>query len=69
MPTAWPSVCGLLREHLATIAGRVSGCGRVSTGDPARLNLLRHHPFPDAPPRYVRARFCLYRFYAGRTPC
>ncbi len=31
-------------------------------GDRATLRLLRRSPFPDAPPRYVRARLFLYRF-------
>ena len=30
--------------------------------DPATLRLLRHNPFPDSPPRYVRAQLYRYRF-------
>jgi hypothetical protein len=36
--------------------------GKLLTGDPAVLRLLRHNPFPDSPPAYVRARFYRYRF-------
>ena len=35
---------------------------RLLSGDRATLKLLRHNPFPDAPPRYVRARLFRYRF-------
>ncbi|MEW2034635.1 lipase maturation factor family protein [Streptomyces roseifaciens] len=35
---------------------------RLLTGDRATLRLLRHNPFPDAPPTHVRARLYLYRF-------
>jgi len=35
-------------------------------GDRPTLRLLRHNPFPDAPPRYVRARLFLYRFNTWR---
>ncbi|MGW2251604.1 lipase maturation factor family protein [Kitasatospora sp. NPDC001660] len=35
---------------------------RLLTGDPATLRLLRHNPFPDAPPTHVRATLHLYRF-------
>ena len=35
---------------------------RLLDGDPATLRLLRLNPFPDAPPRYVRARLYHYRF-------
>ena len=38
---------------------------KLLEGDPAALSLLRVNPFPDRPPRYVRAR--LYR-YAFTTP-
>jgi hypothetical protein len=31
-------------------------------GDAATLSLLRSNPFPDAPPRYVRAQYFRYRF-------
>jgi hypothetical protein len=39
---------------------------RLLDGDPATLALLRHNPFPDAPPRYVRARLFEYRFTSWR---
>jgi hypothetical protein len=35
---------------------------RLLEGDRAVLALLRHNPFPDRPPRFVRARLFLYRF-------
>ncbi|WP_330249889.1 lipase maturation factor family protein [Nocardia sp. NBC_00565] len=35
---------------------------RLLRNDPATLRLLRRCPFPDSPPRYVRARIYLYRF-------
>ena len=35
---------------------------RLLDGDPAVLRLLRHNPFPDAPPVVVRARRYRYRF-------
>lgn len=35
---------------------------RLLRGDPATLRLLRHNPFPDSPPRYVRAQLYEYRF-------
>ncbi len=35
---------------------------RLLRNDPATLRLLRHNPFPDAPPRFVRARLYEYRF-------
>lgn len=39
---------------------------RLLEGDRATLKLLRHNPFPDAPPRYVRARLYRYRFSTWR---
>jgi hypothetical protein len=36
--------------------------GKLLAGDPVVLRLLRHNPFPDAPPAYVRARFYRYRY-------
>ena len=36
--------------------------GKLLEGDAATLGLLRSNPFPDAPPRYVRAHLYLYRF-------
>jgi predicted DCC family thiol-disulfide oxidoreductase YuxK len=35
---------------------------RLLEGSPEVLGLLRENPFPDRPPRYVRARLFLYRF-------
>jgi len=35
---------------------------RLLEGEPAVLRLLRYNPFPDKPPKYVRARLFLYRF-------
>lgn len=35
---------------------------RLLTGDRATLRLLRHNPFPDTPPMFVRARLFEYRF-------
>jgi hypothetical protein len=35
---------------------------KLLEGDRATLKLLRHNPFPDAPPAWVRARFFRYRF-------
>jgi hypothetical protein len=30
--------------------------------DPGTLSLLANNPFPDAPPRYIRARLYRYQF-------
>ena len=35
---------------------------RLLCNDRPTLRLLRHNPFPDAPPRYVRAQLYQYRF-------
>jgi hypothetical protein len=35
---------------------------RLLQGERSVLRLLRYNPFPDAPPRYVRARLYLYHF-------
>ncbi|MGV9801552.1 lipase maturation factor family protein [Mycobacterium sp. NPDC003449] len=35
---------------------------RLLQGDAPTLNLLRRNPFPEAPPRFVRARLYRYRF-------
>ncbi|MFJ9950427.1 lipase maturation factor family protein [Kitasatospora sp. NPDC091207] len=35
---------------------------RLLANDPATLRLLRHNPFPDAPPTHVRATLHHYRF-------
>lgn len=39
---------------------------RLLEGDRPTLHLLRRNPFPDAPPRFVRARFFRYRFTTWR---
>ncbi|MFF3618360.1 lipase maturation factor family protein [Streptomyces sp. NPDC002467] len=39
---------------------------RLLAGDRDTLRLLRHNPFPDAPPRYVRARLYRYRYTTWR---
>jgi hypothetical protein len=36
--------------------------GRLLAGDRATLKLLRHNPFPDEPPVWVRAHYYRYRF-------
>jgi hypothetical protein len=35
---------------------------RLLQNDRSTLRLLRHNPFPDSPPRYVRAQLYQYRF-------
>lgn len=35
---------------------------RLLQGEPSVVGLLRYNPFPNAPPKYVRARVYLYRF-------
>ena len=35
---------------------------RVLEGSPDVLALLGHNPFPDHPPKYLRARLELYKF-------
>jgi Lipase maturation factor len=39
---------------------------RLLRNDPPTLRLLRHNPFPDSPPRYVRAQLYRYRFTTWR---
>ena len=39
---------------------------RLLDGDRPTLRLLRRNPFPDAPPRFVRARLYRYRFSTWR---
>ncbi len=39
---------------------------RLLQGDGPTLRLLRRNPFPDAPPRWVRARLFRYRFTTWR---
>src|SRR5262249_59760649 len=40
--------------------------GKLLENDPAAIKLLRRNPFPDQPPRLVRARLYLYRFTTRR---
>jgi hypothetical protein len=40
--------------------------GRLLEGDRSILRLLRHNPFPDRPPRYIRARLYHYRYSSWR---
>lgn len=35
---------------------------RLLQGEPSVLRLLQYNPFPNAPPKYIRARLFLYRF-------
>ncbi|HEY9368118.1 lipase maturation factor family protein [Streptomyces sp.] len=39
---------------------------RLLVNDRDTLRLLRHNPFPDAPPTHIRARLYLYRFTTWR---
>ncbi len=39
---------------------------RLLQNDPATLRLLRHNPFPESPPKYVRAQLYRYRFTTWR---
>ncbi len=39
---------------------------RLLHNDPPTLRLLRHNPFPESPPRYVRAQLYRYRFTTPR---
>jgi hypothetical protein len=39
--------------------------GRLLAGDRQLLRLLGHNPFPEAPPRWIRARYFRYRFTTG----
>jgi hypothetical protein len=41
---------------------------RLLEGSPAVLGLLRDNPFPDHPPRYIRARLYDYRFTTWGSP-
>jgi hypothetical protein len=35
---------------------------RLLENDPVTLRLLRHNPFPDSPPRYLRVQLYEYRY-------
>jgi hypothetical protein len=37
-------------------------------GDPETLGLLAGNPFPDAPPRFIRAELYEYRFHRAQAP-
>ena len=37
-------------------------CRSLLTNEPSIVKLLRHNPFPDKPPQYVRATLYRYRF-------
>ena len=39
---------------------------RLLEGDPPTLALLRHNPFPDRPPSFIRARLFKYRYTTWR---
>jgi hypothetical protein len=41
---------------------------RLLSGSPAVLELLRENPFPDHPPRFVRARLFIYKFTKYGSP-
>lgn len=42
-------------------------CGRLLLGSPEVLALLEHNPFPDGPPRFIRAQAYDYHFTDGET--
>ena len=39
---------------------------RLLEGDAQTLMLLRHNPFPEAPPQFIRARYYRYEYFRGR---
>ena len=51
---------GISRDYAAGWFPRFAG--KLLENDPATVKLLRHNPFPDQPPRLVRARLFRYRF-------
>ncbi|UTT49676.1 lipase maturation factor family protein [Rhodococcus gordoniae] len=51
---------GISRDYAAGWFPRFAG--KLLENDPATVKLLRHNPFPDEPPRLVRARLFRYRF-------
>ena len=55
----WFAALGSFRENQPLILGL---CQRLLEGSPAVLGLLASDPFPDAPPRYVRAVLYDYHF-------
>ena len=46
---------------------REGRCVRLLQGSPPALALLQHNPFPDTPPRYLRARLYEYHFTDAPT--
>jgi hypothetical protein len=46
----------------------VNFMARLLEGEPAVVRLLRSNPFPNAAPRYIRARLYLYRFTTWGSP-
>lgn len=54
----WFAALGSVREH----PWLLHLCGRLLEGRPEVLTLLASNPFPDGPPRYVRAVVYDYRF-------
>jgi hypothetical protein len=54
----WFAAMGDYTEH----SWFVKFMARLLEGDEATLGLLRSNPFPNAPPRWVRAQMYLYRF-------
>jgi hypothetical protein len=42
-------------------------CVRLMEGSPPVLKLLKHNPFPDSPPHYIRAVVYDYRFTDSAT--
>src|SRR4029079_2775364 len=45
----------------------VQFCARLLQGSPAVLGLLEKNPFPDAPPKYIRAVIYEYHFTDAAT--
>jgi len=37
-------------------------CGKLLSGNPGPLDLLGKNPFPESPPKYIRAKLYEYRF-------
>jgi len=54
----WFAALGTYQENRWFVGFMV----RLLQGEPAVLRLLRYNPFPDAPPKHVRARLYLYHF-------
>jgi predicted DCC family thiol-disulfide oxidoreductase YuxK len=54
----WFAALGQLQDNLWF----VNFCGRLLEGSPDVLRLLKVNPFPEAPPRYVRASVYDYHF-------